>query len=85
MSLILRTFASRSPEVLGNDPELINALLSLTPDFDLSHGVISLAAAGVVSLARTLLYQQWAEFKEATDKSNAQVRNGVQWRSRIVL
>lgn len=84
MSLILRTFALRSPEVLGNDPELINALLSLTPAFDLSHLAIGLAAAGVVSLARTLLYQQWAEFKDSTDRSNAQVSNGVHWRSRIV-
>eukprot|EP00210_Caulerpa_lentillifera_P001524 g1462.t1 len=73
LSFIVRSFAFRSPEVLGNDPVQIQALLSLTPSFSLNHGAIAFAAAGAVSLARVLLYQQWTEFKESTDRSNAQV------------
>lgn len=73
MSFFLRSSAARSPELLGTDPKMVEALLSFPHGLYLSHIVIGLAAAGIVSGVRVLLYQQWKEFKVATDRSNRQV------------
>lgn len=72
MSIMLRQIAAKSPVTLGNDPETVQALLSVT-HFNLNDGIIALTASGIVTGARIILYNNWKNFAIATNRTNKQV------------
>lgn len=73
MGIFLRNYASKATQLLGNDPERVESLLSLTPAFQLDHIGIAIGAILIVSGMRFLLYKNWKEFAIATNRSNKQV------------
>ncbi|CAD7696029.1 unnamed protein product [Ostreobium quekettii] len=73
MSFLIRSLTANKPSFLGDDPELVQSLLSLQPQWDLTHILVAVGAAGLVTGARVALLRVWSDFAVATNRSNKQV------------
>ncbi|KAF6264969.1 hypothetical protein COO60DRAFT_1694712, partial [Scenedesmus sp. NREL 46B-D3] len=78
---LLHVFAQRyAPSLFGSDPTAVQQLLRVPAGFSgVGEAGWMLGAAGAVTAARLLLLQQWADFAQATERSNKQVLSPLGW------
>ncbi|GMH32731.1 hypothetical protein BSKO_00565 [Bryopsis sp. KO-2023] len=77
MGFIIRGFAQQSPETMGNDQALIDALMRFNPGWSQSDFILALVVAGAVTGARKILMSVWRDFAIATNRSNKQVLSAL--------